>query len=747
MGSGASSCCKGRRNGVIEPDLVNPNKPSESGTQTTVVPSVSATQTNGIQKTAEMYTPDDYIPRMDIFSDVPDAPPLYPNPDPSDDREPSVKFPSRSDHAGSVPSTLGEPTLEKLHEAPVQFIINTVPKQSTPNWIMTEESIKILKSISLPVVVITVMGIYRFGKSFLMNQLAGVQDGFDLGSTTVGKTRGFWLWAFRQRDPDRIILLLDCEGLSDAKRSPEYSMQLFTIGMLLSSCLMMNTTGSTINTDDLAKLSFHSKPAFRFVSNLSDHIRVSTSKKADTGADIDQHTPCLIWVLRDAFLSMKDAEHRDLTEDELLETAMVALRKHVFEFATVKTMISSTSTDVVTITGRDLVLLAEVYLKVINEGKAPCIGDAWQAVSERSCQAALDEAVRSYKIAMETFVIPELPIEADCLLQHHKSYEDTAVKIFHELAVGAMSAAYLQKLQKTLASYEEGGAKLVSGEYASLCERNVKASKAFCEKTMDTLYQPHQAKVEGKKAHRRKYNAEARGPMRDLVRDQKMEILQHEETAQALRFDLSDVMIKAREAEWKNARTVQTLEKQKRATQKAIQNLEAFRAQQLLATEIAKEKHEKDMAAFREEMAEDARLRETQQKLNHDLLVAVQDAEAKKKEQELWDRIDAQMGPLAMQNRFAKEKFREMERQHQKTIEELRRTLEELRRNKSDPNQQQMQNLLVQIGQINPNPPTPPPRYYGPPVPEPGRGGSTNTVSGKPCRQVVAGGGRCWRHR
>ena len=40
-----------------------------------------------------------------------------------------------------------------------------------------------------PVAVITVAGLYRTGKSFILNQLAGGQDGFDVGGSVGPCTR------------------------------------------------------------------------------------------------------------------------------------------------------------------------------------------------------------------------------------------------------------------------------------------------------------------------------------------------------------------------------------------------------------------------------------------------------------------------------------------------------------------------------------------------------------------------------
>ncbi|KAG5282807.1 hypothetical protein AALO_G00034830 [Alosa alosa] len=57
-----------------------------------------------------------------------------------------------------------------------------------------QEALQILEQIQQPVVVVAVVGLYRTGKSYLMNRLAGKHTGFALGSTIESKTKGIWMW-------------------------------------------------------------------------------------------------------------------------------------------------------------------------------------------------------------------------------------------------------------------------------------------------------------------------------------------------------------------------------------------------------------------------------------------------------------------------------------------------------------------------------------------------------------------------
>lgn len=70
-----------------------------------------------------------------------------------------------------------------------------------------------LSNIRDPVTVIGIVGKYRTGKSFLMNQLLGKCSGFSLGPTVQSHTKGVWMWLSSDQDGHK--LLLDTEGQND----------------------------------------------------------------------------------------------------------------------------------------------------------------------------------------------------------------------------------------------------------------------------------------------------------------------------------------------------------------------------------------------------------------------------------------------------------------------------------------------------------------------------------------------------
>ncbi|OWK05280.1 hypothetical protein Celaphus_00002353, partial [Cervus elaphus hippelaphus] len=85
--------------------------------------------------------------------------------------------------------------------------------------LVNPKALKILSAIRQPVVVVAIVGLYRTGKSYLMNKLAGKKKGFSLGSTVQSHTKGIWMWCVpHPKRPNRTLVLLDTEGLGDVEK-------------------------------------------------------------------------------------------------------------------------------------------------------------------------------------------------------------------------------------------------------------------------------------------------------------------------------------------------------------------------------------------------------------------------------------------------------------------------------------------------------------------------------------------------
>ncbi|XP_052789648.1 guanylate-binding protein 1-like isoform X3 [Mya arenaria] len=178
-----------------------------------------------------------------------------------------------------------------------------------------------LRKIILPCVIVAVVGLYRTGKSYLMNRLADADkvEGFALGDTIQSQTKGIWVWCKRHpRIADTILVLLDTEGLGDVQKGdPSHDNRIITLATLLCSTLVYNMKGA-FDQDAVNKLTF--------VSEMAKNIRF--------GGRCDENNsilPGFVLVLRDFTLKMKN-KNGNITPDEYLETSLKSDDKHGEDF-------------------------------------------------------------------------------------------------------------------------------------------------------------------------------------------------------------------------------------------------------------------------------------------------------------------------------------------------------------------------------------------------------------------------------
>ncbi|KPP74104.1 hypothetical protein Z043_106765, partial [Scleropages formosus] len=154
---------------------------------------------------------------------------------------------------------------------------------------INQEALAILSSISQPVVVVSIVGKYRTGKSYLMNRLAGKRTGFSLGSTVQSNTKGIWMLCVpHPRREGQTLVLLDTEGLGDVEKDDlRYDSYVFTLAILLSSTLVYNTKG-TIDNEELLRL--HRKCFVFYQPTNRNHHNLEKLNDTDLDPDFVKQT-------------------------------------------------------------------------------------------------------------------------------------------------------------------------------------------------------------------------------------------------------------------------------------------------------------------------------------------------------------------------------------------------------------------------------------------------------------------------
>uniref|UniRef100_H3B0D3 GB1/RHD3-type G domain-containing protein n=1 Tax=Latimeria chalumnae TaxID=7897 RepID=H3B0D3_LATCH len=404
--------------------------------------------------------------------------------------------------------------------------------ENTPNGelLVNQEALRILSGITEPVVVVAIVGLYRTGKSYLMNKLAGKKSGFSLGSTVQSHTKGIWMWCIpHPHEPNQTLVLLDTEGLGDVEKGDQKNdCWIFALAVLLSSTFVYNSMG-TIDQYALEKL--------HYVSELTERIKVTSSDDSDDSIEYARFFPGFVWTVRDFSLELS-LEGHPITEDEYLDNAL-KLKKglnkatqqfnllresirnffpsrkcfvfdrpasgeklqrmeeldeselnpefvsqarrfciYVFESTKPKTLKGGYA-----VTGALFGNLAVTYVDTIRSGSIPCLDNAVLALSQIENSTAVQNALKYYQEKMEERV--KFPTETlEDLLELHAQCEKEAVDIF-------MKRSFKDETHEFQTSLMES----VQLSFEKFSKRNETKSRDSCNALLIKLFQRMQEKI------------------------------------------------------------------------------------------------------------------------------------------------------------------------------------------------------------------------------------------------------------
>ncbi|KAM6428609.1 guanylate-binding protein 1-like [Liasis olivaceus] len=395
------------------------------------------------------------------------------------------------------------------------------------------EALEVLSKIHQPVVVVSIVGNARTGKSYLMNKLAGKNAGFILGSSIESKTRGIWMWCVPyQGRPDQTLILLDTEGLGDTKKGDtKNDSWIFALAILLSSSLIYNSMGT---------ITQHAMDNLHYVTELTKLIKAKASpiKEVADSAEFVGFFPTFIWTLRDFTLDL-ELEGVPITADEYLDRYALELQRgdteeirkynlprecirmffptrkcftfehpteanklknlekmrekelnpnfvkqadqfchYVYEESKTKTIPGGH-----VLTGHSLKELVKIFVDTICNGNIPCMENAVLQLAKTENTAALREANARYDELMEQRL--NLPTETlKELLDIHDECEEEALQIFMDHSFRDDTCDFQIELMKTMNEKKE-----------NYCQKNELASSKRCSDILELLVQNLRDKI------------------------------------------------------------------------------------------------------------------------------------------------------------------------------------------------------------------------------------------------------------
>ena len=401
------------------------------------------------------------------------------------------------------------------------------------DFVLNGETAALLSKIECPVCPVAVVGLYRTGKSTLLNMLRrefGEEGGFEVGSSVARCTRGIWVWGRplffydESKKPTMAALLLDTEGIGGLEANPDYDRRIFALACLLASSLVYNSLGS-VDEHAISQLSF--------VAGLADHLTFSPSSPGGSSprspSRLAEFMPSFTWVLRDFSLELESADGDVITADEYLEMSLRPQRgydagvrernrirqvvRSFFrsracrslsrpvvdedELSKVDSLPISTlrkrfreelsalkehlfenltpktlGTDV--LRGRAFAEVAQEFCRTFNDGAIPTVSTAWDNVSRLESEAALEDAISSFDAALITSdnILEDVELEtfvAKATLE--------AESVFEKRAIGSAAKAAKLKLDDATRS-----------RAADFRLANRRKSRRFCAQLANDLY-------------------------------------------------------------------------------------------------------------------------------------------------------------------------------------------------------------------------------------------------------------------
>ena len=455
------------------------------------------------------------------------------------------------------------PSSPIVTNSPIQLIDFSRGFQINP------QALQFLRSIKEEIIIVSVVGKARTGKSYLMNLLLDLIGkgipGFQVASSLQSCTKGIWLWGTPKNslNGSAKIVFLDSEGTSSTDKSTRtYDSRIFALVVLISSLFLYNTY-SNIDENGINELSL--------AAHLSDAITTNSNINKDDL--LTELSPKFIWIIRDFTLEKVHPETgEEITSKEYLELCLKnkrsgknsndnnVIRQNIIKFfperdcvtlvrpveseADLKRLSSIPYNNLKPefkmefkklkdkifkealpkklngkkLTGPALATLIEVFVKVINSGKIPNINNTWDSVIEKDVSDSFYKSYDLFKMNLNELRLgPNNPYNNSDLLKKLYTYKYNSLNNYDNL-LQTNGDTFKQKNYRRL--YLETKKNLNSkldSTIQKVMAQNNSLSANFCSNTLTTISNPLEGRL-AQNAFNSKNYANISGEMADALR-------------------------------------------------------------------------------------------------------------------------------------------------------------------------------------------------------------------------------------
>ena len=408
------------------------------------------------------------------------------------------------------------------------------------------QALNFLRSIKEEIIIVSVVGKARTGKSYLMNlllDLIGKNNGFQVASSLQSCTKGIWLWSTPKNslNGNAKIVFLDSEGTSSTDKSTKtYDSRIFALVVLISSLFLYNTY-SNIDENGINELSL--------AAHLSNAITTNSNINKDDL--LTELSPKFIWIIRDFTLEKIHPETgEEISSKEYLELCLKnkrsgkgfdennVIRQNIIKFfperdcvtlvrpvereedlkrlnnipynnlkpefkMEIKILKDKIYKEALPkklngkkLTGPDLATLIEEFIKIINSGRIPNINNTWDSVIEKDVTDAFYKSYELFKINLNSLKIGQNNIfDNSDLLKKLFNFKYISLNNFNNLLQSNGDTFKQKNYKKIFLDAKNNLIYKIDSTIKKIITQNNSLSANYCSTNLNNLYRPFESRL------------------------------------------------------------------------------------------------------------------------------------------------------------------------------------------------------------------------------------------------------------